>query len=138
MASTPEFENLIIEYEHQYLNHLQPTFKIGECINIRVGGVHHGWRDFKNKPGVYAFYDRDRQLIYVGHATNLNKQTGSYFRRAEDGRVVATVHHWVREPVFLQMVAVEKRVERASLEAFLIAKLNPLLNQQGGPSATGS
>jgi excinuclease ABC subunit C len=34
---------------------------------------------FPNKPGIYLFYDKDDEMVYVGKATNLKNRVKSYF-----------------------------------------------------------
>ena len=33
------------------------------------------------KPGVYQYYNKERQLLYVGKAKNLNNRVRSYFNK---------------------------------------------------------
>jgi excinuclease ABC subunit C len=37
--------------------------------------------DLPDKPGIYKFYDQNRNLIYVGKAKSLKKRVGSYFAK---------------------------------------------------------
>jgi GIY-YIG catalytic domain len=106
MPSDRDFEACVREYEAQELNRPSPKFRIGGCHIIRERWDVGGW-EFTHVPGVYAFYDKDRELIYVGKADDLDRRTGSYFRRTGNERAIETRDPWGREPVFLQMVSVK-------------------------------
>lgn len=41
-------------------------------------------RELPLSPGIYRFYDKDRQLLYVGKAKELRKRVSSYFNQSRD------------------------------------------------------
>lgn len=89
--------------------------------------------DFKNfqqtiphKPGVYQFYDKDGELIYVGKAKDLRSRVSSYFnndpfRNAKTKTLVSKIAN-------LHFTIVDTEIDAWLLENSLIKKYQPRYN----------
>jgi hypothetical protein len=80
------------------------------------------------RPGVYRFYDRSGETLYIGKAKNLRSRLSSYFvpsaRNTERGRaVLERVHSFSFEIVASELEALLN-------EAALLSELRPPLNRQ--------
>ncbi len=78
-----------------------------------------------NTPGVYQFYDSDKNFLYVGKAKNLKKRVASYFNKN---------HEYGKTRVMVKKIATIKHIVVASesdallLENSLIKKHQPRYN----------
>ena len=52
-------------------------------------------------PGVYQYFDKDGQIIYVGKAKNLHRRVNSYFNKDHQSLPVH-LHHQRALPSYLQ------------------------------------
>ena len=41
-------------------------------------------KSLPEEPGVYQFFDKDNEIIYIGKAKNLKKRVSSYFTKSHD------------------------------------------------------
>ena len=81
-----------------------------------------------HKPGVYQFFDRHGEVIYVGKAKNLKKRVASYFNkgRYESHRLAILVSR-IED---IQFIVVESESDALLLENNLIKKYQPRYNVQ--------
>jgi excinuclease ABC subunit C len=76
-------------------------------------------------PGVYRYYDKDNNLLYVGKAKNLKKRVSSYFAKEHDTHRLRLM---VRKIVDIKTVKVDTEMDALILENNLIKNLNPRYN----------
>lgn len=77
-------------------------------------------------PGVYLFYDKKSQIIYIGKAKNLKKRISSYFLSGNSlmektKQMVSNIHK-------IKTIEVASEIESLLLEAVLIKKHTPKYN----------
>lgn len=76
-------------------------------------------------PGVYQYFDKDNNLLYVGKAKNLKKRVNSYFTK-EHGNTRLTL--MVKKIHDIKTVKVETELDALLLENNLIKSLKPRYN----------
>lgn len=77
-------------------------------------------------PGVYQYYDKDKNLIYVGKAKNLKKRVLSYFNK--DTSLAGKVRVMVSKIVDLRWIVVATEYDALLLENNLIKEYRPRYN----------
>ncbi|CAN5496637.1 excinuclease ABC subunit UvrC [soil metagenome] len=76
-------------------------------------------------PGVYQYYTKEGQLLYVGKAKNLKKRVSSYFSKNHDN---ARTTIMVRQIADIRYIVVETEYDALLLENNLIKKHQPKYN----------
>lgn len=76
------------------------------------------------RPGVYQFYDRRGQLLYIGKAVDLKRRVASYFQKAQSGRTARLVELIAK----IKIIETTSSIEALVLEANLINKHQPPYN----------
>ncbi|MBP9068701.1 MAG: excinuclease ABC subunit C [Bacteroidia bacterium] len=76
-------------------------------------------------PGVYQYFDKENNLLYVGKAKNLKKRVSSYFTK-EHGNNRLTL--MVKKIVDIKTIKVETELDALLLENNLIKSLKPRYN----------
>jgi excinuclease ABC subunit C len=79
-----------------------------------------------NQPGVYFFYNKDQEIIYVGKAKNLKKRVSSYFNK--NHQTSLKTQRMVEEITALSFTIVNSEYEALLLENNLIKATQPRYN----------
>ncbi|MFA7244985.1 MAG: GIY-YIG nuclease family protein [Candidatus Magasanikbacteria bacterium] len=85
-------------------------------------------KQFPTEPGIYLFYDKNKELIYVGKATSLRNRVQSYFRGARSMRPIEQMMHEVMD---IKIKQTDSVLEAVILEANYIKKYLPKYNVDG-------
>ena len=80
-----------------------------------------------NKPGVYEFYDTDKNILYVGKAKKLKKRVQSYFQKEHNS---ARLKLLVKKISSIEFTTVATDQEAFLLENNLIKEHQPKYNIQ--------
>ncbi len=81
-----------------------------------------------DNPGIYLFYNKDKELVYVGKATSLRSRVRSYFRGPRSPRPIEEMIHEVDYIAWREANSV---LEAVILEAIWIQKNKPRYNVLG-------
>lgn len=130
------------EYERDYRNPKRDKFDRGVLYALfpeeaKVPTQRHWdmeW-EYSERTGVYVIFGAT-QVLYVGTACKLGRRLACYFQYEFPGvgQKCRIVHEWQRElPAYVVTIAVpgDSTVEAASLEQYLIARLDPCNNTRG-------
>lgn len=79
-----------------------------------------------DSPGVYRYYDKEGNIIYVGKAKNLKRRVSSYFNKQHDDAPKTRV--LVRNIADIQYIVVNTEEDALHLENSLIKKYKPRYN----------
>ena len=83
--------------------------------------------ELPHKPGVYRFYGKEDEILYVGKAKNLKKRVASYFTKNYSFYRIKVL---VQNATHLQYTIVETEADALLLENSLIKKYQPKYNIQ--------
>ena len=130
-AAVQKAEELIAEYENLH-GRITPDGRLSERYDL-----HKQWNttSFPNaaNAGCYFIFGRDGTLLYVGKASlgsTVGRRLSTYFHWNTDDEVLAHSHDgWEdSQPSFVRTIPVLKAYQAASLEEFLIDRLQPSHN----------
>lgn len=82
-------------------------------------------QNLPSKPGIYQFFDKKENIIYVGKAKNLKNRVRSYFHSSVDNPKTLIM---IKKVVDLQLIVTDSEVEALVLENNLIKELKPRYN----------
>ncbi len=82
-------------------------------------------RTLPSVPGVYQYYDKQEQLLYIGKAKNLKKRVTSYFTKQHDSGRLRVL---VRKIHTIKHIVVNSESDALLLENTLIKKYQPRYN----------
>ena len=92
---------------------------------MKKSEVHIKAKSFPNEPGVYQFFDKDDEIIYIGKAKDLKKRVLSYFTKKHDSNKLKLL---VRSINKIERIVVETEMDALLLENNLIKKYKPKYN----------
>jgi len=78
-----------------------------------------------DSPGVYQYYDKQDNILYVGKAKNLKKRVGSYFTKSHENTKTRIL---VNKIVSIKHIVVTTETDALLLENNLIKKYQPRYN----------
>jgi excinuclease ABC subunit C len=79
-----------------------------------------------HQPGIYKYFDKENQLIYIGKAKDLKKRVSSYFNKlTHDNRKTAIL---VSKITHIEFTIVETETDALLLENVLIKQFQPRFN----------
>ncbi|AFI06155.1 excinuclease ABC subunit UvrC [Helicobacter cetorum] len=90
-------------------------------------------KNLSSSSGVYQYFDKNHQLLYIGKAKNLKKRVRSYFS-IRNGEVMPNIRTSLRiqmmvaQIAFLETILVEHEQDALILENSLIKQLKPKYN----------
>lgn len=83
-------------------------------------------KELPQSPGIYYFYNKDNEVLYVGKSKSLRQRVRSYFSGRKEGKLeklVKSIHH-------LSYEAFPTHLEACLQECFKIKEIQPLYNAQ--------
>ena len=85
-----------------------------------------------NSPGVYQYFDKDSQLLYIGKAKNLSNRVKSYFNFTPilrpNSNLSVRITKMITQTTSLNYIVVNSEHDALILENSLIKQLNPKYN----------
>ncbi|KKR48626.1 MAG: Excinuclease ABC subunit C [Candidatus Magasanikbacteria bacterium GW2011_GWC2_40_17] len=82
-------------------------------------------KNIPNSPGIYLFYNSQKELIYVGKATSLKNRVRSYFAGPQNPRPIEIMIH---EVINIKWITTDSVLEAIILEGNYIKKYRPKYN----------
>ena len=100
---------------------LATTNSLNLCrfLNMSQTSLELQIQSLPDKPGVYQYFDKDGQILYVGKAKNLKKRVSSYFTKSHDNYKTAVLVKKIHQ---IQHVVVATESDALLLENNLIKK----------------
>jgi excinuclease ABC subunit C len=83
-------------------------------------------KSLPDKPGIYQYFDKDEQIIYVGKAKSLKKRVSSYFNK--ENSLVGKVRVLVSKITDIRIIIVDTELDALLLENTLIKQHQPRYN----------
>ena len=82
----------------------------------------------ENKPGVYVFRDRLKEVIYVGKAKSLRKRLSNYFQPSRQHTSDVKLRSLIKSIVYYELFPVRTEEEAMLLESRFIKQFSPRYN----------
>ena len=79
------------------------------------------------EPGIYQYFDKSNQIIYVGKAKNIKKRVSSYFNKNQENNKTRLL---VKSIVHIKFIVVKSELDALLLENNLIKTYQPKYNIQ--------
>ncbi|MEI6866485.1 excinuclease ABC subunit UvrC [Flavicella sp.] len=91
---------------------------MSEVLKIQI-------KTLPNSPGVYQYYDKEDQLLYIGKAIDLKKRVSSYFNKTQENGKTRVLVSKIRS---VKHIVVSTETDALLLENNLIKKYQPRYN----------
>jgi excinuclease ABC subunit C len=85
-------------------------------------------RQIPQEPGVYQYFDKNDEILYVGKAKNLKRRVSSYFNKSQKDSAKTAI--LVRKVQSIKYLVVDSEIDALLLENNLIKKYRPKYNIQ--------
>lgn len=96
------------------------------CINMHTTHLKNRIQSLPGSPGIYKYFDKDGNLIYIGKAKNLKKRVSSYFTKSHyENKKTAVMVSRITD---IQFTLVDSEIDALLLENSLIKKFQPKFN----------
>ena len=82
-------------------------------------------KSLPHQPGVYQYFDKENNILYVGKAKNIKKRVASYFNKTQENGKTRVL---VKKIASIKHIVVETETDALLLENSLIKKLQPRYN----------
>ena len=92
---------------------------------MKESKIHIKAKSLPEEPGVYQFFDKDNEIIYIGKAKNLKKRVSSYFTKSHDTNKLKLL---VKSIDKIERIIVDTEMDALLLENNLIKKYKPKYN----------
>lgn len=129
----------VLTYHEQYRHPRLPPPDVSYCYSLGEPFLSQEQNPRKkwpakwpnsDLPGVYAFFNANEELIYIGKAAHLGARLSSYFRFGKDQSCEPTGNWGLHgSPAILVSIALSEPFEAPGLEEYLIGKLSPPSNK---------
>lgn len=136
MDGFERFRKEVRDYQLNHLNLKETKFQPSPLFDLEKH-----WKDdlyFPNadKSGVYAIFDKNKDLLYLGKASNkssIGRRLYDHFKgyKKPDWSEEKFKKDWEGIPRYILTYSVEHPFEAPSLEEFLISRLQPKSNSVG-------
>ena len=103
------------------------TLNLFICLQMNESDLLERVKLLPGKPGVYQFYDKNGNILYIGKAKNLKKRVSSYFQKNHTNWKVKVL---VGKITRIEHIIVGSESEALLLENNLIKKNQPRYNVQ--------
>ena len=121
----PHTCNIII---HQYICMQSSLPSTRGTCSTGKSSIKNTLKKIPNKPGIYLFYNKQKDLIYIGKATNLKSRVKSYFQGQKSPRPIEEL---IEEVDNIKWIVTDNVLEAIILEANYIKKFEPKYNVIG-------
>ena len=83
-------------------------------------------RNIPEQPGIYKYFNADREIIYIGKARNLKKRVSSYFAKQKHENYKTKI--LVKKIQFIEYTVVNSEIDALLLENNLVKEFQPRYN----------
>lgn len=123
-------DKLYNDYEFEYLEEVlkfqNSKIYTGKMKNPALKKTGKSLKDFPRSPGVYKFYNKNGELIYIGKAKDLRERISSYFRHnSEKNYKLEKILQYVND---IETEITDSELSALILESKLIKKEKPRFN----------